>query len=76
MYYCRIGMMNAWTDVEEKVYTRDLFLEGLGVNFPDIETLVSHVMFRDFKVKVPSDSAGVLRKNKGIACVYYVYEHN
>ena len=34
-------------------------------------------MYLDFKVKIPSDSAGVTRKKiKGVTYVYYVYEHN
>ena len=34
-------------------------------------------MYLDFKVKIPSDSAGVTRKKiKGVTNVYYVYEHN
>ena len=34
-------------------------------------------MYRDFKVKIPSDSAGVTRKKiKGVTYVYYAYEHN
>ena len=34
-------------------------------------------MYLDFKVKIPSDSAGVTRKKiKGVTYVYYAYEHN
>lgn len=34
-------------------------------------------MYLDFKVKIPSDSAGITRKkNKGTTYIYYSYEHN
>ena len=34
-------------------------------------------MYLDFKVKIPSDSAGITRKKiKGTTYIYYAYEHN
>ena len=34
-------------------------------------------MYLDFKVKIPSDSAGITRKKiKGTTYIYYSYEHN